>query len=555
MVRWPATFWNAVLKKHSFAADHHQPPGPTLQRARSPGALAPSGHDVLDAMLVHLLQCTQSDCAFVADVCRDPVDQHRFLRVTAFTDTGHPHADDPIEFHRPDTLFDAVVKTGRVVICNDPANDIRSRGCLPEYRPTQSFLGVPLLHGGELVGILALSDREGGYDPTIVALFDPLFASVGAIVGAVRVEAERNEAMAALRESRLALGAAAVAAQRMNAARTDFLTRMSHELHLSLNSVLGFAQLLQMHAVDTLTPLQADRVGHIQHAGEHLLAMASDVLDLSTIERGSLPFSMEAVSVSRIVEEAVTLATAVANERQVFLRIEPPVDQHRDWQARGDYLRLRQVMANLMSNAIKYSRPGGTVTVTWRMSQDGTQLQLDVRDTGRGMSPVQLAHLFEPFNRLGVRSATPRGPGIKLTVSQRLMQRMGGEIEVSSEEGVGSCFRVVLPAVPCDEKSVPANVECSHGDKLSSPGARCPVLYADENVVSVEIALATRRSRPDLRAVIAHDGREAIKAARRERPDLLLLDIHLGDMTGIDVKQTLERDPAMSLIPSIAVSA
>jgi CheY-like chemotaxis protein/anti-sigma regulatory factor (Ser/Thr protein kinase) len=218
-------------------------------------------------------------------------------------------------------------------------------------------------------------------------------------------------------------------------------------------------------------------------------------------------------------------------------------------------LRLRQVLVNLLGNAVKYNRRGGSVTINWQLSANGNQVRLEVADTGRGLSPQQLAHLFEPFNRLGADASAIEGTGIGLVISQRLVQSMGGELEVSSEAGVGSCFRVVLPVALHEPSSVLTDAGVS---MATVPGALGPrtVLYADDNALNVEVVLAVlRAARPDVRVVVARNGAEAIASARAEGPDLMLLDMHLGDMTGLEVMAALSLDPALADLPCVALSA
>jgi len=468
---------------------------------------------------------------------------------------GHRDGRAPIEFHNLNTLFGAAVTSGQTVIANDPANDPRSGGRPPKHRPMHSFLGVPLHHGGEMVGMVGLSNRPGGYDQALVSFLEPLFSAVGGIIGAVRMEAAQAEAEQAVRESRVALVAAA-AAQRANAAKTEFLSRMSHELRTPLNAVLGFAQLLRMDTANRLTPMQTEWAQHIENAGNHLLAMINDVLDLSRIESGSMPLSLDTVSIALVVNESLALVSSLANEGGVRLRIDgPPDTDRRHGQARADHLRLRQVLVNLIGNAVKYNRRGGAVSISWQVSPNGAQVRIEVSDTGRGLTPEQLAHLFEPFNRLGADTTAIEGTGIGLVISQRLVQSMGGDLEVSSEAGVGSCFRVVLPSALHVAMPVPDGDAAAH--LITQPGPLGPrtVLYADDNALNVEVVVAVLRMRQDLRVVVARNGAEAIAAARADPPDLLLLDMHLGDMTGLEVMETLSLDPALAHIPCVALSA
>ena len=264
--------------------------GAIISQVQSRFIRAAPTRKLFEPLLTDLLGFTGSEYGFIADLMQAPSDQRRFLRVCVLTDISwddatrdlfedHRAGRRHIEFHNLNTLFGAAVTTGRTVIADDPDNEPRSGGRPPGHRPMLSFPGVPLHHGGEMVGMAGLSNRAGGYDDALVTFLDPLFASVGAIIGAVRMEAARIEAEQTVRESRVALVAAA-AAQRANAAKTEVLSRMSHELRTPLNAVLGFSQLLRMDAASPLKPAQTEWVVHIENAGTHLLAVINDVLNL-----------------------------------------------------------------------------------------------------------------------------------------------------------------------------------------------------------------------------------------------------------------------------------
>jgi signal transduction histidine kinase/ActR/RegA family two-component response regulator len=343
----------------------------------------------------------------------------------------------------------------------------------------------------------------------------------------------------------------AEAAERANRAKTEFLSRMSHELRTPLNAVLGFAQLLRVDSQQPLLPAQRARVEHIERAGAHLLAMITDVLDLSRIEAGGLPLSLEVLRTALVIEDTLSLMAHDARRAGIVLDYEAP--SHR-LHMRADRVRLRQVLTNLVSNAIKYNRPGGRVRVQVEREpgRDGDLVAIHVADTGPGLSAEQRERLFEPFNRLGAERTSVEGTGIGLVITRKLVELMGGRIDVKSELNVGSCFTVRLRAAEPPEALQAAGTGGARGS--SQPAAR-KVLYAEDNEVNVELVRQLMALRPQWQLVVARNGAEAIELARCEEPHLLLLDMHLGDMSGFDVLGALDAEPALRGVPRIALSA
>jgi len=338
---------------------------------------------------------------------------------------------------------------------------------------------------------------------------------------------------------------AAQAAARASEAKTRFLSHMSHELRTPMNAILGFAQLLASDR--TLGAEQARKLQHIQRAGEHLVAMINDLLDFSRIEDGRLSLSLEPIPVCEVAREALAIVGKMADDAGVELHC--GTDPKTAPFVRADRVRLRQVLTNLLSNAIKYNRRGGRVTVSATL-RDG-EVALAITDTGRGLNPAQVEHLFEPFNRLGADRSPIEGTGLGLVITRRLVDMMGGRIGVKSMVDKGSCFTVWLPAAAPPTQALPA---ATAAPQAADPAERT-VLYVEDNETNVLLVEAIVQLQPGWRLRVARSGAEALESVRRERPDVILLDLHLGDMTGLEVFERLQAELATRAIPCLMLSA
>ncbi|WKB53608.1 PAS domain S-box protein [Eleftheria terrae] len=783
--------------------------GAAVARLQAHYLRAAEPRTVFDALLPDLLQLTGSEYGFIAEVWTD-ADGQPYLKLFTLTDIAwdeasrrmlDEHRDSGLEFRNLRSLLGVPLTTGEPVISNQPAADPRRGGMPPGHPALRAYLGMPVRHGGALVGVVGLANRPGGYDSDLLRRLDPLFSAVGAVMGQVQLErerrqaeealrrsealyrtifessqvgiahvdlqgrlldanprlcqmlgrpaeelrqlrfheishaddlprdlalleellagqrasyaldkrflrpdgsvvwtlltvglvrdaagrplhlvsslqdiGERKQAEAALRESRERLrkltdgidgaifmvqleadGAmrllhasrgirrlfrlpedaageppdlgllmqrvepedlaqvlqqlravyqsleplhevyrvhledglhwhetrataerdadgrvllygftfdvterkqyeqalmAAEAAERANRAKTEFLSRMSHELRTPLNAVLGFSQLLQLDVQLPLTATQRSRVEHIERAGQHLLAMINDVLDLSRIEQGALALHPEVLPVAQSVQEASELLETLA--RDTGIRLLPPCGDAAAT-VRGDRLRLRQALVNLLSNAIKYNRPGGEVGVSW---QDDAQrpgwLRISVRDTGRGLSEAQRGRLFEPFNRLGAERTAVQGTGIGLLITQRLVQLMNGELQVDSTAGVGSCFTIVLPLA---DAAATAPLPLASEPDPPPPAHASTVLYAEDNLHNAALVRELMRLRPQVRLLVVPKGHDVLRLAREQPPCLLLIDWHLGDAAAQALCRQLDADPALARCPRVALSA
>ena len=351
--------------------------------------------------------------------------------------------------------------------------------------------------------------------------------------------------------------AALAAAKDANQAKSDFLSHMSHELRSPLNAVLGFAQLLQSGTVP-LTARQEKDVGEILKAGWYLLGLIDEILDLSLIESGRLSCVLAPVRLAEVLDDCHALVEGQAAALGVRLSV-PRLDA--DCIVTVDRTRIKQVFINILSNAIKYNRTGGTVQVRCEAAgQD--RLRICIEDSGIGLSPEQLDHIFQPFERLGQEAGTIQGIGIGLALSKRLVELMGGRIGVRSVVSQGSVFWVELDA-PGAQASAPASAPEADPAKLGvtaeppTAGGRspCTVLYVEDNHANQLLVQRLLARRPEMHLLLAGDAEQGLQLARAMQPDVVLMDINLPGLSGLDAMAHLAADAATAHIPVIAVSA
>jgi len=341
------------------------------------------------------------------------------------------------------------------------------------------------------------------------------------------------------------------AAEEASRAKSEFLSRMSHELRTPLNAVLGFAQLMLDDPSQPLADKQRERTDRIREAGKHLLALIDDVLDLTSVEAGSL--SMAPVEIEPLLREMLQWVAPAAQRAKVDVHVGSLAGA-----AVADARRLRQVLANLLSNAVKYNQPGGRVDVdTFCPAPEAGRrawVAIRVSDSGRGLTPAQLQQLFEPFNRLGAEREGIEGTGIGLTIVRSLVEHMQGRVEVQSQPGQGSEFRVWLARANGTQA---ANVdEPGAVDARGKDGADViDVLYIEDNPVNVMLVQELVTMRPKVRLHSAPDGRSGIAMARSLRPRAVLIDLQLPDIDGFEVLRALREDDAMRDTDCIALSA
>ena len=385
-------------------------------------------------------------------------------------------------------------------------------------------------------------------DTTIVPYLDADGKPIQYI--AIRADiTERKRFEQALQQTNGELENAKSSAEKANLAKSDFLSRMSHELRSPLNAILGFAQLMES-ASPGPTVAQTKSIAQILQAGWYLLKLINEVLDLAVVESGKMSLSKEAVSLSEVMSECRSMMEPEAQQRgilMIFPKFVHPV------YVNADRTRLKQVIINLVSNAIKYNKEQGTVLVECNLSVP-ERIRFSVRDTGAGLSPEKLTQLFSPFNRLGQEVGSVAGTGIGLVVSKRLIELMGGVIGVESTVGVGSVFWCEITSA-----EVP-NITRESGEAFVPAEARpdAPVrtlLYVEDNPANMQLVEELIARFPDMKLITAMNGTRGVELARATQPDVILMDINLPGISGIKALKILCGDPATARIPVIALSA
>ena len=362
-----------------------------------------------------------------------------------------------------------------------------------------------------------------------------------------------------LQDKNTALDEARRVADKSNHAKSDFLSSMSHELRTPLNAILGFAQLINAGS-PTPTPTQKKSLDQILLAGWYLLDLINEILDLALVESGQLSLELEPVALAGVLHDCRTMIEPEADQRGISLRCDPP---DASLLVLADGMRLKQVLINLLSNAIKYNRPDGTVVVTCT-EVAGSRVRIGVKDTGEGLSPEQIGQLFQPFNRLGQESRTDQGTGIGLVMTKRLVGLMGGTIHVESAVGSGSTFwiemrltraqtpsLVVASAPDRAAGSAPVNLAAS----LKSDTPVHTLLYIEDDPANLLLIESLMGCRPDIHMLSAQNGAQGLALAKAHLPDVILTDIHLPGLSGIELLKILQDDPATRHIPVVALSA
>ena len=343
---------------------------------------------------------------------------------------------------------------------------------------------------------------------------------------------------------------ARAATEKANLANAEFLSGMSHELRTSLNAILGFAQLMQFETPSP-TPSQKESIAKILQAGWYLMELISEILDLAMIQSGRLSWSIEPMSLAEVMIECQAAIEPQAQKGGIRMTF-PAIDA--DCFIKADRTRVKQVLMNLFSNAVKYNQVGGSVVIACSVSAP-QRIRVSVTDTGAGLSAEKLLQLFRPFSRVGQETSADAGAGIGLVVTKRLVELMGGTIGVTSNVGEGSEFWIELIAATAPQLIEADPAVSQPLLKNRNAASLRTILYVEDNPANLQLVEQIIARRTDLRLLSARNGTLGIELARAARPDVILMDINLPGMSGIKAMQILHEDTATAHIPIVALSA
>jgi len=388
--------------------------------------------------------------------------------------------------------------------------------------------------------------KDGSRFPAIVSI-TALRDDYGDIIGYLLIGTDNS----VRKQVELELNNAMAVADKANLAKSDFLSSMSHELRTPLSAILGFAQLMESGS-PLPTPSQKRSIDQILKAGWYLLELINEILDLAQIESGKLPVSLEPISLTEIMSECHAMIESQAQKRDIrltFPQFKLP------YYVKADRTRVKQILINLLSNAVKYNKVGGTIVVECIASAPG-RIRVCVADTGYGLTADEMAQLFQPFNRLGKEAGVEEGTGIGLMVSKRLVELMKGEIGVESTVGAGSVFWIELnlsaaPRLIAAEAELTALVQA----QVKANGRVRTLLYVEDNPANLMLVEDLIARRPDLRLLSATNGNRGVETACASLPDVILMDINLPGISGIQALKILRADPLTAHIPVVALSA
>ncbi|WP_295719501.1 GAF domain-containing protein [uncultured Halovibrio sp.] len=542
---------NEALRERERERDRQSQLLQVLHRGLTDYEALMSGDRLWTFLLDALRELTGSDYGLIGEVITNEQDTPA-LKIHAITDLSwSPESRELMEQLRagdmtlstPDSLLGKVFAHGETIISSAPMQDKRGAGLPEGHPPLYSYMGVPIRHNGEVIGMFAIANGAHDYDDAVLEWLEPFTATCALLINLSRHFEERDRFTRELAQAR-------DQAEKASRAKSHFLSAMSHELRTPLNSILGFAQLLENSQRSHLDERQQRQVGQIQRSGQHLLELINEILDLARVESGRIQLSMEALCSGETAREALDTIAGMAETHGIEAHLHGQPSQ---WpRVHADFTRLKQVLLNLISNAIKYNRPEGQLRLFWTLEGDWAVLHCE--DTGMGIDAGKLEQLFNPFDRLGADHSI-EGTGIGLALTRRLVEAMGGWIDCVSEPGVGSDFRVHLALAETPATDATAPEDAPAAARPENQSGRRRILYVEDNPANQRLMQEAFEEYTELELVCVHSAELGLDMVRSQLPDLVFMDLNLPGMDGESALGELRDDPVTRPIPVVAVSA